>query len=245
MGGPAHMRAPDFWWRRPGLKARLLQPLGALYGALTARRMARRGVCSALPVLCVGNFVAGGAGKTPFAIEISRRLASLGEKPAFLTRGYGGSLKGPLLVGAEHMAGEVGDEALLLARHAPTILARSRVAGAKLAEAQGASVIVMDDGLQNPSLAKDCTFALVDAETGVGNSLCLPAGPLRAPLDRQWPLVQGLVVMGPAEARPGEARRPDARGGGDWREEGASGRGEALQEVRRQARRRGLAVVMA
>ena len=196
------MRAPDFWWRSQGLEASLLRPLGALYGAVAALRMSRAGMRSSLPVLCVGNFVAGGAGKTPFAIEVAQRLVRMGERPAFLTRGYGGTRRGPVLVeAARHGAREIGDEALLLARHAMTIVARARDAGARLAETAGATAIIMDDGLQNPSLAKDLAFALVDAETGVGNGLCLPAGPLRAPLVAQWRFAQALVVIG-APSKP-------------------------------------------
>jgi tetraacyldisaccharide 4'-kinase len=191
------MRAPGFWWRSPGLEARLLQPLGELYGAVAARRMQRHGLRSAVPVFCVGNFVAGGSGKTPFAIELAHRLIRMGERPAFLTRGYGGTRRGPVLVdAAEHGAREIGDEAVLLARHAPTVVARARDAGARLAESAGATAIVMDDGLQNPSLAKDLSFATVDAEIGIGNALCLPAGPMRAPLAAQWRFVQALVTVG-------------------------------------------------
>jgi tetraacyldisaccharide 4'-kinase len=190
-------RAPGFWWRSPGLEARLLQPLGVLYGAVAARRMSRHGMRSALPVLCVGNFSVGGTGKTPFAIELAQRLVGMGERPAFMTRGYGGSQRGPVVVDASrHRALDVGDEALLLARHAMTIVARARDAGARLAESAGASVIVMDDGWQNPSLQKDFVFAMVDGEIGVGNGLCLPAGPLRAPLAAQWPFAQALVPVG-------------------------------------------------
>lgn len=152
---------------------------------------------SALPVICVGNFTAGGTGKTPFALKVAQRLVRMGERPAFLTRGYGGAQRGPLVVDASrHRAVDVGDEALLLARHAMTILARARSAGARLAESAGASVIVMDDGWQNPSLAKDFVFATVDGETGIGNGLCLPAGPLRAPLAAQWPFLEALVAVG-------------------------------------------------
>src|SRR5689334_7469203 len=125
--------APAFWWRAPGWQASMLAPLGVLYGAVAARRLTRPGERAAVPVICVGNFVVGGAGKTPFAIELARRLAALGERPAFLTRGYGGALAGPVAVETGHGAAQLGDEALLLARHADTIVARSRPAGAELA----------------------------------------------------------------------------------------------------------------
>ena len=133
----------------------------------------------------------------------------MGEHPVFLTRGHGGSAAGPLLVDpARHSAREVGDEPLLLARHAPTVVARARRAGAELAKRHG-GVVVMDDGLQNPSLVKDLAFAVVDARVGVGNGLCLPAGPLRAPLAAQWPLADALVLIGEGTAGDGVAREAD------------------------------------
>jgi tetraacyldisaccharide 4'-kinase len=205
------MRAPEFWWRPPGIAARLLWPSAALYGVIAARRLGQPGMRSALPILCVGNFVVGGSGKTPFAIAIAERLVELGERPAFLTRGYGGALPGPIVVDpTTHTSWDVGDEALLLARHAMTVVARSRPDGARLIERSAASVIVMDDGLQNPLLSKDLAFAVVDAEAGVGNGLCLPAGPLRAPLCDQWRLAQALVLMGPS-SRIGKLLEQEAR----------------------------------
>src|SRR6266571_472345 len=147
------MRAPAFWWRRAGVAAALLAPIAAIYGAVAARRLARLGTRIGIPVLCVGNPTVGGAGKTPTALAIARLLIAAGERPAFLSRGYGGRLAGPVLVDpASHTANDVGDEPLLLARAAPTILARDRRAGARAARESGASVIVMDDGFQNPSL---------------------------------------------------------------------------------------------
>src|SRR3712207_1534954 len=148
------MRAPAFWWRRDrSWAASMLAPLGAVYGAIVASRMGRQGTSSGVPVVCVGNPTVGGAGKTPTALSIARLLAEEGERPVFLTRGYGGNRPGPLLVDAMlHDATEVGDEPLLLARAFPTVVARDRVSGARLAVASGASVVVMDDGFQNPSI---------------------------------------------------------------------------------------------
>lgn len=192
------MRAPRFWREpRPGLLARALSPLGALYGAATARRMAREGVDVGVPVLCVGNFVVGGAGKTPTAIALARLLRAAGERPAFLSRGYGGEARADsvrVALGASARA--VGDEPLLLARVAPCFVGRDRVASAKLALENGASVLVMDDGLQNPALTRTLTMVAVDGEAPFGNGLCLPAGPLRAPVDAQWPFVDALAVIG-------------------------------------------------
>lgn len=195
-------RAPRFWWREhPTLLARLLQPLGFLYGRITLRRMRQPGAGAGLPVICVGNFIAGGAGKTPTAIAIARLLEERGEKPFVLMRGYGGRLTGPVEVDPDrHGAADVGDEPLLMARHARTVIARDRVAGARLARGLGASIVVMDDGLQNPSLAKQLKLAVVDGSSGAGNGLCLPAGPLRAPLAEQMNEADAVIVIGAGDA---------------------------------------------
>lgn len=208
------MRAPAFFEKPvPTLTARLLQPLGALYGTVTARRMAQPGIRAERPVVCIGNLTAGGAGKTPTAIAVAAMLRDEGEKPVFLTRGYGGSLAGPVVVDpARHRAGEVGDEPLLLARTAPVVVARDRPAGAALAIEAGASVVVMDDGLQNPTLAKDFTLAVVDGGAGFGNALCLPAGPLRAPLAAQWPHLDAVLVIGAGPGGERAAKAAEAAG---------------------------------
>ena len=199
------MRAPAFWWKpAPTLTARLLWPFGALYGALTAHRMNRAGADCGPPVICIGNFVAGGAGKTPTAIAVAQALLALGHKPVFLSRGYGSEAIAPRLVDrARHKAADVGDEPLLLAAVAPCIVSADKLEGARACVAAGADVIVMDDGLQNPALTKALRIAVVDGAVGVGNGLCVPAGPLRAPLADQWPHVDALVVIG--TGAPGEA----------------------------------------
>jgi tetraacyldisaccharide 4'-kinase len=191
------MREPSFWWRKAGLAAGLLAPAAFCYGAITARRMARSGAQPGLPVLCVGNFTHGGTGKTPTVMTLASLLQDAGERPYCLSRGYGGSLAGPKQVDAhaDHAA-QVGDEALLLARVAPTIVARDRVAGAAAARAAGATVVIMDDGLQNPSLAKDFTIAVIDGRRGIGNARVFPAGPLRAPLEAQFARTDALLVVG-------------------------------------------------
>ncbi len=198
------MRAPDFWWRSPpSLVANLLRPPSLIYGAVAGRRMKRPGTKAAVPVICIGNFTAGGAGKTPTALMVAGLLRAAGKTPVFLTRGYGGRLAGPVRVEAHHRAEEVGDEPILLARSAPTVVARDRPAGARLARELGASVLVMDDGLQNPSLVKDLAVAVVDGATGIGNGLTLPAGPLRAPMRTQWSSIHAILVIG--DGKPGEA----------------------------------------
>jgi tetraacyldisaccharide 4'-kinase len=193
------MREPRFW-RQDGAPARLLAPLAAVYGAIAGTRMARTGARAGVPVICVGNLTLGGAGKTPTAITLARLLIAAGAKPFFLTRGYGGGLAGPVRIHAQHRAADVGDEPLLLARVAPTIVAAERTRGAELAVAEGAGVIVMDDGFQNPSLAKNFSIVVLDGERGIGNGRVFPAGPLRAPLDTQLAHAGALLVIGEAMA---------------------------------------------
>ena len=194
------MREPGFWWRKPGLASGLLAPAGACYGAVAARRMAQAGARAGVPVICIGNFTLGGAGKTPTAIALATMLRDAGERVFCLSRGYGGSLAGPKQVDAHaDTAAQVGDEALLLAHAAPTIVSRDRVAGAQAAQAAGASVIVMDDGLQNAALVKDFTVAVIDARRGIGNARVFPAGPLRAPLASQLQRTDALLIVGDGE----------------------------------------------
>lgn len=197
------MRTPAMWWHdQPSVLARLLRPLGMIYGAVTARRMNRPGAEPPCPVVCIGNLTAGGAGKTPVAVAMAGLLRARHHAPQVLSRGYGGSLAGPLVVNpVAHDALAVGDEPLIIARHVPVVVSRDRIAGAALAAARGASVIVMDDGLQNPALAKTVTFAVVDAATGFGNGLCVPAGPLRAPLAAQLPHVDAFILVGHGAAQ--------------------------------------------
>jgi tetraacyldisaccharide 4'-kinase len=199
------IQAPAFWWQDQALAGRLLQPIGRLYGRVTVRRMARQAPRAPVPVVCVGNFVVGGAGKTPTALALGRLLQARGETVYFLSRGHGGhSRQRPLLVEPDaHRADQIGDEPLLLARVAPTIVCRDRFAGAIEAARHGASVVVMDDGMQNPTIAKSLVLAVVDGGVGIGNGRCFPAGPLRAPLAEQLRWADALVVVGAMH----EARR--------------------------------------
>ena len=156
---------------------------------------------SSVPVVCVGNFVVGGAGKTPIALALAKIARNCGLQPGFLTRGYGGLERGPLVVDPESPFPErVGDEALLLAAAAPTVVAHDRPAGAALLTASGVDFIIMDDGFQNPSLAKDLVFVAVDSEVGVGNRMVLPAGPMRAPFKVQLRQADALVIVGDGAA---------------------------------------------
>lgn len=191
------MRAPDFW-QDDGALATLLGPLGAGYDlAGRLRRALVRPARASVPVVCVGNLVAGGAGKTPLTIAVLNALAARGIEAHALTRGYGGSIAGPLRVDpARHDASHVGDEALLLARAAPTWVARDRAAGASAAADAGARAIVMDDGFQNPTLAKDLSILAVDGGYGFGNARVMPAGPLRETLGAGLSRADAAVILG-------------------------------------------------
>jgi tetraacyldisaccharide 4'-kinase len=186
------------WWYGGAPTPALLAPLGRLYGGIAEWRFRRHAPYrSRLPVICIGNFTAGGTGKTPLSILIAKMLQAQAVAPAFLTRGYGGRESGPAWVDTEAGgADRFGDEPLLLARAAPTVVARDRALGAQLIEASGRGItaIIMDDGLQNPSLAKDLTIAVVDGVRGLGNGAVIPAGPLRAPIDFQMGLVDAVGV---------------------------------------------------
>jgi tetraacyldisaccharide 4'-kinase len=191
------LETPSWWYRDKGAVASTLAPLGALYGRIAEARALRvTPYRSRLPVICIGNFTAGGGGKTPTAIAVARLLKELGAKPCFLTRGYGGASKVATFVSEGMSAAEVGDEPLLLAEHAPTMVSADRVASAKAIEQSDASVIVMDDGFQNPSLVKDLSLIVVNAASGIGNGLMMPAGPLRAPLDIQIARADALLIIG-------------------------------------------------
>jgi len=207
------MREPAFWHRPPSFTSHLLRPLGALYGAITATRMQRNGLEAGVPVICVGNYHLGGAGKTPTVLALANMLRELGERPVVLSRGYGGERRGPVLVDPEkHSAREVGDEPLMLASHVPVVVARDRVDGVALAKSRLASVILMDDGFQNPALMKDVALIVIDGARGIGNGLVFPAGPLRAPLAPQLARTDALVVIGAGTAAQAVAAAVAAAG---------------------------------
>ncbi|MEN2980699.1 tetraacyldisaccharide 4'-kinase [Tistrella bauzanensis] len=196
------MKAPEFWGRDPTTLDRLLiaalAPLTLIFRlAGSIRRLVVRPANAGVPVLCVGNLTAGGAGKTPTALAIADRLRARGRRPHVVLRGYGGSVRGPTLVDPiAHRADQVGDEALLIARRLPTWVARDRVAGARAAAAAGADIVILDDGFQNPSIDKDLSLIVVDGGYGFGNGRVMPAGPLREPLAQGLARADGVVVVG-------------------------------------------------
>ncbi len=174
------MRAPDFWTTDRGL-SRFLEPFGRIYGAITTGRASRENQPRApVPVISIGGITVGGAGKTPLTMSLTRRLLERNERPAVVLRGYGGNLKGPVRVDANlHTSREVGDEALLHAATCPTWVARKRVDGARAAASDGASVVLLDDGHQHPSIHKDFGIVVLDGAKPLGNGFVFPAGPLR------------------------------------------------------------------
>jgi tetraacyldisaccharide 4'-kinase len=206
------MREPAFWHRPSSWTAHLLRPLASLYGAIAASRLRRQGVEAQIPVLCVGNYHGGGAGKTPAVLALAKILRDLGETPVVLSRGYGGRLRGPVMVQpSRHGAADVGDEPLMLASHVPVAVSRDRVDGVALATSQGASVILMDDGFQNPAIAKDASLIVIDSDRGIGSGYVIPAGPLRAPLAVQLDRTDALIVVGRGTAARTVAEKIAAR----------------------------------
>jgi tetraacyldisaccharide 4'-kinase len=196
------MRAPGFWsGGSGGIVPLLLSPIAKLYGCATARRVAKPGWQAPVPVICCGNATAGGAGKTTVSLDIGQRLAHRGVAAHFLTRGYGGTLRGPVLVDPDkHNSKAVGDEALLLAGLRPTWVAGDRQAGGRAAVEAGAQAIVMDDGLQNPGLVKDLSLLVVDGNYGFGNGRIIPAGPLREPVATAASRCRAAVLIGEDES---------------------------------------------
>jgi tetraacyldisaccharide 4'-kinase len=214
------LQAPSFWWQetgwwqKTGWQALALWPLSFLYGRVAGRRMVKsRRYTPAIAVICVGNFTLGGAGKTPTALALAKAAIESGLTPGFLSRGYGGSARGTMVVDpARHRADEVGDEPLLLARQALTVISRNRKEGAMALERQGVDLIIMDDGFQSAKLHIDLALLVVDSRRGIGNGFVFPAGPLRAPLAVQIAHLHALLKVG-AEDKATAAVRAVARAG--------------------------------
>lgn len=194
--------APPFWWEKADWRAYALMPFSAIYGAIAGKRMRTAKRASApIPVICVGNFTVGGAGKTPTSIALARAVRAMGHTPGFLSRGYGGSLDVTTLVDRDrHRADAVGDEALLLASEAMTVISRKRVDGARKLAAEGADLIIMDDGFQSARLHLDFALVVIDSVRGIGNGHLVPGGPVRAPIREQMHQLTAMLKVGNGEA---------------------------------------------
>lgn len=193
------MKAPRFWWRDPGLRSTMLAPAGTVYARLAAMRTeAPPDYVSPLPVICIGNVTIGGSGKTPTVLAMVKRLHEMGHRPHVLSRGFGGMKSSrPVKVDPRHHTAQtVGDEPLLLATAAPTWVGADRVASAKAAEAENATVLLMDDGFQNPALGKSVSLLVFDGLRGIGNGRAIPAGPLREDFDRALARASASVIIG-------------------------------------------------
>ena len=190
------MKTPKYW-QSNSLISKLLTPLGRLYGLATNLRLKLvKPQKAEIPVICIGNITAGGTGKTPVSISIAKMLATDMYHPLFVTRGYGGKLKNVLVNNKKHTAQDVGDEPLLLAEQAPVVVNADRYAGAKLALKEGADVVIMDDGFQNPGLYKNLSFLVFDGHFGIGNGKIIPAGPLRETFENGIKRADALIILG-------------------------------------------------
>lgn len=190
------MKTPKYWQSNSFI-SKMLAPLGFVYGALTqARLKIVKPKKVEIPVICIGNITAGGTGKTPVSISIAKLLGIEMYHPYFVTRGYGGQLQNVIVNNKKHTAAEVGDEPLLLSQQAPVVVNADRYAGAELAIKNGADVIVMDDGFQNPTLYKNLSFLVFDGTYGIGNGKIIPAGPLRETFRNGIKRADALIILG-------------------------------------------------
>jgi tetraacyldisaccharide 4'-kinase len=194
--------APPFWWTKADWRAWSLAPVSYLYGRVAGRRLVKgKRVSVPAPVICVGNFTVGGAGKTPTAITLARVAKERGFTPGFLSRGYGGSLDVTTIVDPHHhRAGAVGDEALLLAREAMTVISRRRFEGAQRLISEGVDLIIMDDGFQSARIELDVALIVIDSVRGIGNGHLVPGGPVRAPIDEQMRQLSAILKVGNGDA---------------------------------------------
>ncbi|MEO0328931.1 MAG: tetraacyldisaccharide 4'-kinase [Pseudomonadota bacterium] len=201
--------APPFWWKRPGIQAIFLAPVGYIYGKIAGSRMnVPPSFLPSVPVICIGNFIIGGAGKTPTVELLTKDVIERGMRPGILTRGYGGAIKNATIVRLDkHNSKDVGDEALLHASQTMTVVSADRPSGAKLLVENGCDLILMDDGFQNPSISKDYCLVVVDSNRGLGNGMTFPAGPLRVPFGEQLRYANGVLFIGESKQSDKVIRR--------------------------------------
>lgn len=190
------MKTPKYW-QSNSFTSKILSPLGFLYGLMTQLRLKLKSPHKvSIPVVCIGNITAGGTGKTPVSISIAKLLATEMYNPFFVSRGYGGKLQDVIVNNKKHTAKDVGDEPLLLSKQAPVVVNANRYAAAQKAVEQGADIIIMDDGFQNPSLHKDLSFLVFDGNYGIGNGKIIPSGPLRETLENGTKRADSIIILG-------------------------------------------------
>ena len=190
------MKAPKFWQDKTSMRAKMMTPLAKMYlGLGKVRSVCSRSYKAKIPVICVGNINIGGTGKTPVCLALGKLLSQAGRAYFYLNHGYQSRVQ-HVQVTPEHTPFMVGDEAMLLAAQAPTIVDKKRARGAKLAQDMGASLLIMDDGFQNPQLKKDFSFVVVDGMYGFGNGRCLPSGPLREPVEQGLKRANAVIIVG-------------------------------------------------
>ena len=163
-----------------------------------------------IPVICVGNLTVGGSGKTPVVITLCRFLSGIGKSTSILTRGFGGKEKGPIFVSTNlHQSLDVGDEPLMMAHSLDVCVSRNRPLGANhILDKKKYDCIVMDDGLQNPTLKKDLNIAVFDGKFGIGNGFLLPAGPMRQKLEVGIQNIDLVIFNGKDETGLGQKIPP-------------------------------------
>lgn len=193
------MKAPRFWdLPQQTFKTSLLKPLSLVYRGVTLlHRHLQKPYDPKIPVFCIGNLTLGGSGKTPAALALASLLKEKKKRVHFISRGYGGNLKGPVPVSANHTAREVGDEPLLLSQRAPTWIAKDRPQALQAAETAGAEILILDDGHQNFSIKKTKSILVIDGKRGFGNECLFPAGPLREPVEEGLKRADLILVIGP------------------------------------------------
>ncbi len=190
------MKTPKYW-QSNSFVSKILIPFGWVYGWITQLRLKlKKSPKAEIPVICIGNITAGGTGKTPVSISVAKLLTTDMYHPFFISRGYGGKLQNVMVNNKKHSAKDVGDEPLLLSQQAPVVVNANRHEGAKLAYQEGADVVIMDDGFQNPSLHKDLSFLVFDGHYGIGNGKIIPAGPLRETFENGTKRADALIILG-------------------------------------------------
>ena len=192
------LKAPKFWYQKKDTYlSSFLYPLSLLFRFGTKiRNILSTTNKGPLPIICVGNIVVGGAGKTPVALKIGKLLIKAGYKPGFISKGYAGLIKNSTLVKSWHSARSIGDESILLSEVANTWVGVDRINSARLAKEKNSNCLIMDDGFQNPTIYKDFSIIVINASQEFGNKRVMPSGPLRESIKRGLSRSNLVIVIG-------------------------------------------------